>query len=446
MEINRLRVPPRVPVSYGPDAPDRGSGPQSLDVSRTVRGRPVAALLLAVLAVLVLAPGRVSAQTVFQNPDFAYIVDIPAGWELLEGSTTEMISFADPQRIAVFQILAFPGERFVTVDELDGFIRERFGADGDRVPFRYMGQPSLFADYRFSVGRFSVRGYMTFVNGDEYDVAVMTYIPEEYYDQYHDLALSALDSFSPDSVSRLLPGPVSQFFAADLEEQALQRADRTRASLTLPSGASWELPPDIRDPDLVDAHQVMIEREARVLSAYAPNEGAFTRPDPDTPPDWVTAWRRYFRMIFRDSYDRMEPAAEAIFEDLVREGVPREEMPARILTWLQSAEYQRTRSLSDLMSPSSCLLAFAGDCDSLGITYAIILQHLGFDAILMASVEYAHAMVGVDVGGQGARFPFRDRQWLVAELTEEVGIGMIAEDMSDIGGWIGVKLDPTLPW
>jgi hypothetical protein len=28
----------------------------------------------------------------------------------------------------------------------------------------------------------------------------------------------------------------------------------------------------------------------------------------------------------------------------------------------------------------------------------------------------------------------------VAELTEEAGIGRIAQEMSDIGGWIGVKL------
>ena len=121
-------------------------------------------------------------------------------------------------------------------------------------------------------------------------------------------------------------------------------------------------------------------------------------------------------------------------------------MPVRILEWLQSAEYKRTRSLSDLMSPAVCLVEFAGDCDSLGITYAILLHHLGFDAILMASVEYAHAMVGVDIPGEGARFPFQDRQWLVAELTEEVGIGRIAQEMSDIGGWIGVKLDPTVQW
>jgi hypothetical protein len=191
---------------------------------------------------------------------------------------------------------------------------------------------------------------------------------------------------------------------------------------------------------------VVIEREARVLNTYAPPADTPRRLGDEPAPAWVRAWRRYYRMLFRDSFPRLEPVAEAIFMDMVDAGVAREDMPARILEWLQTAEFERTRSLSDLMSPAACLVNFRGDCDSLGLTYAILLHHLGFEAIMMVSAEYSHALVGVDVPGEGARFPFRGREWLVAELTEEVGIGRIAQEMSDIGGWIGIKLDPTVVW
>ena len=380
----------------------------------------------------------VIGQTVFRNPDFEYIVDIPVGWEVLDGQNTAFISFTDPDHVAVFQILAFPGNRFVTADEVERYIRESYGATGDKAPFRYHGQPAVFADYRFTAGSYNVRGYMAFINRDEFDFAVMTFVPEDYYERYHDYVLSALDSFSPDAVTRNYPGPVSQFFGGDAP------VDATGSSLTLPEGTTFELPPSVAADSVVDAARTLIEREARVLDAYAPSAAESPRIGDGPAPPWAVAWRRFFRMVYRDSYTRLQPVAEAIFQDLVRTGVPRNEMPARILEWLQTAQYRRTRSLSDLMSPSACLASFAGDCDSLGITYAIILQHLGFDAVLMASIEYAHAMVGVDVPGEGARFPFSGRRWLVAELTKEVGIGQIAQDMSDIGGWIGVKLDPTL--
>jgi hypothetical protein len=33
------------------------------------------------------------------------------------------------------------------------------------------------------------------------------------------------------------------------------------------------------------------------------------------------------------------------------------------------------------------------------------------------------------------------KQWLVAETTAKVSIGLIGEKMSDIEGWIGIPLD-----
>lgn len=414
------------------------------------------------------SPG-LAAQTVFLNPDFDYIVDIPVGWEILDGEQTSSISFTDADHVAVFQILAFQGNQFATVEEIERYVRESYGASGNKAPFRYLGQPAIFADYGFQAGQYMVRGYMTFINRDEYDFAVMTFVPEEYYEEYHDYLISALDSFSPDRSTRNYPGPVSQFFQppGDQTEETAQPGvngssaegmgrtgtdssdpDGTDSApvITLPSGDEYRLPPSVASETVLDASQTLIEREARVLSNYAPSEAESPRIGEGPAPPWAIAWRRYFRMIYRDSYSRLQPVAEALFMDLAGAGVSREEVPARILEWLQTARYERTRSLSDLMSPAACLVQFAGDCDSLGITYAILLHHLGYEAILMASIEYAHAMVGVDIPGEGARFPFSGRQWLVAELTKEVGIGRIAQDMSDIGGWIGVKLDPTIQW
>ncbi len=392
--------------------------------------------------------GPAFSGTVFQNPDFQYVVDIPVGWEVLDARESNFVSFTDPGRVAVFQVISFPGEQFVTARDLDSFIRDRFGASGESAGFRYLGDHAVFADYTFATGPgedgITVRGYMTFINGDDFDFAVMAYAVVEHYEEYHDSLLSVLDSFSPDARNRMQPGPVSTFYAAPVKERLGVVADGQ--TLALPSGAEMMLPARVASEGLQEAAQVVIEREARVLAQYAPQEGEPSRIGDGPVPYWARAWRRYFRMIYRDSYDRLGEVAENVFHDLSRSGVDRDEMPAHILAWLQEAEYKRTGSLSDLMSPAWCLVDFAGDCDSLGLVYAILLQHLGFDAILMVSMEYAHAVVGVDIPGEGARFPFEGREWLVAELTAPVAIGMIAEEMSDIGGWVGIKLDPTISW
>jgi hypothetical protein len=216
----------------------------------------------------VLLPGSLAAQTVFRNPDYQYIVDIPVGWEILDGERTDFISFTDPDRVAVFQIIAFPGNQFVTADELERYVRESYGAAGDKAPYRYFDQPAVFADYRFTAGQYEVRGYMAFLNREEYDFAVMTFVPEDYYEQYHDAMLSGLDSFSPDTVTRNFPGPVSQFFGGDDGAGAAGGG-----SITLPEGTRYDLPPSVASEAVVDASQTLIEREARVLSAYAPGSG-----------------------------------------------------------------------------------------------------------------------------------------------------------------------------
>ena len=403
--------------------------------------RPVLRAVTAAVFIFLLGmPLRSAAQTVFYNPDFSYVVDIPVGWELIDAESTSMVSFADPDHVAVFQIIAFPGSQFATVEELDRYISGSFGMSGDSAPFRYNNAPALFADYQFTAGTIPVRGYMVFANRSDNDFAVMTYVAEDYYDEHHDEILSALDSFAPTAATWNLPGPVSQFYQP--WERTEWRGDAPL--LTLPGGGEVELPYTLASDGHEDTSRMLIEREARILATYQP--GSDTSYDPGNPPAWVNAWRRYFRMIYRDNYERLAPVAEALYRDTARHGISRNEIPAYILQWLQGATYERTEDLSDFAAPARCLRTFSGDCDSLGMVYSILLHHLGFDAILMVSVEYSHAMVGVDVPGQGARFPYEGREWLTAELTDQVDIGQIAQSMADPAGWIGVKLDPTVQW
>ncbi len=69
---------------------------------------------------------------------------------------------------------------------------------------------------------------------------------------------------------------------------------------------------------------------------------------------------------------------------------------------------------------------------------AILLRREDIDAIMMVSLKHEHALAGIDAPGTGARFPFQDKRWLVAETTAKVGIGMIDAGQADPADWIGV--------
>ena len=395
---------------------------------------------IAVLIGMTALTGLTSAQAIFRNPEYEYSIDLPIGWQVVEADDPAFVGFTDPDRTTVLQIFTFPPDRFAGATQIDAFFRQRLRAEGDRERYVFAGSDAVFADYQYETGAAVMRGYMLFLDHDRYDVAVLSLAEVDAWPAYHDVLLSQLDSFSATDAERELPGPVTYYLPANVPGSADHGRD-----LILPSGRRVAIPMALASDAALDAAQVLIEREARLLSAYQPSPGRPLSAAPGSVPPWSAAWRRYFRMIYRDNFARMAPVAELVFDDLVQAGHNRKDYPAVLLRWLQGAEFVRTGGMSDLMSPGAGLISYSGDCDSLGLIYAILLEHLGIDAILMLSAVHGHAMVGVDVPGEGARFRFSGRDWLVAELTAEVALGQIAAEMADPADWIGVDLDPTRP-
>jgi hypothetical protein len=338
---------------------------------------------------------------------------------LTDGSDPHRRAFTDPSRTAVLQIVAYPAGSFETARGMYEELRNQLQAQGDGAPFLYRGSDAFLADMRFATSRFEARGYFLFLKEKAFDYALLTFSSMEFYERNHDELVSALDSFAPDRHARFLPGPVSHF------------------DYPYPSGGAKPLviPADGEELNLeVDEEQIasliyLIEREARILSAYGDS--------------FVAAWHRYYRMVFRDNYDRLAGMAEALknawgFDP----GTP---LPwvERLLHWIQGFEYYRTGTLSDLTPPAAAAFTLAGDCDSRALLFVILLRHAGVDAILLVSTEYGHSAAGVHFPGDGvagARIRHRGRDYLFCELTERVDMGLVAKSMADPSGWIAFEL------
>jgi hypothetical protein len=175
-----------------------------------------------------------------------------------------------------------------------------------------------------------------------------------------------------------------------------------------------------------DASQVLVEREARMLAEYKAAQ--------------VDAWTRFYRLIYRDCYHRLDGIVKAVRDALAAEKVPEKEAPLKILSWIQGFTFERTGTLADFLSPLSVAVSASGDCDSRAILYDAILDCYGLDAILLVSVTYSHALAGVALDRDGAAFILDDRKYIVAEMTEVVDIGMIAKTMADAKQWIAMRL------
>jgi len=191
-----------------------------------------------------------------------------------------------------------------------------------------------------------------------------------------------------------------------------------------------------------------VDREFEVLKRYTGS------------PLWQEAWKRFYRAIYRDSFDRLKDAAFILERNWAMEDFSKNpangaaETPLgsrsgearsfaqKALGWVQNFKYERDLMGSDFVNLVSAVQEGRGDCDSRAMLWAVILEQADIPAAIMVSREFGHAMGLADLEGAGARFPFKegnqDYRWLVAETTAQVDIGMIGENVSEVTKWLGI--------
>jgi len=354
----------------------------------------------------------------FYIEEYDYFLDIPAGWQVYDVSDISRAAFANSSLTAVVQVISMAGESYQSADTMYEELRTEIGAEGDAAPFLFSGRDSVLSDLVFISSGDKMRGYFVFIDGRQSDFILMAFSGISYYEETHDFLLSVLDSFSPSRMEKYHPGPVSQFyypFPGRDEQQTVLIINNRQGSIPY-------------DQKEIAATQVLIEREARILASYDEKENR------------AEAWQRYYRMIYRDNYHRLDNL-HLFLKNIFRtggEGVA--DLPRDLLVWVQDFSYSRTGTLADLQSPLSSALTRTGDCDSRALLYTMLLHRFKIDTLLLVSSRYSHSLAGVNVPGQGARIHFDDNSYLIAETTDQVDLGLIDRDMADPSGWIPVPL------
>jgi hypothetical protein len=244
---------------------------------------------------------------------FGYYLDIPEDWQILNAANPALVSFTDPGRRAVFQVTVFSADAYARAREVQAYYKARIKAEGEEADFVYQGQSAVIADYRFNPGGYLARGWFIFLSAGKNHFALSAFCEASAFEAFNDALLSCMDSFAPGENERLYPGPVSQFYHAFSPEKngssARIRFGEDSFSLAF-------------SPQEVEANTVIIERESRLLAAAAGGENQ------------NAAWRRYYRLIFRDSYMRLLPVARGL-EPFLRKRRDGQALPAAVLGWFQ---------------------------------------------------------------------------------------------------------------
>lgn len=186
----------------------------------------------------------------------------------------------------------------------------------------------------------------------------------------------------------------------------------------------------------IEASNFVIELEYSVLKLYAKHAL------------WKEAWQRYYKMIYRDAFGRLEDFSEKTFEALYP--LAEKENPSNpdityaqyLLSWVQTFNYQRAGNIndSDFTSPLAAICGQGNDCDSRSMLLSILLNSIDVESILLFSIDYSHAMAATNIKAPGQTYKLEENQkeYIFGETTDNVTWGMIAQDQSDRSKWIPV--------
>jgi hypothetical protein len=358
---------------------------------------------------LFLVPVFVFSESLY-SPTWGFMLNLPEGYDYVDGDGRDRFSFEGPGG-AQFDVVVYNGA-YPSMEELVDDVNRRLGNRGDVDFFQYRDKQAAIIE--LDLGNYS--GWGLCVELDNSRPAPM--LVALAYANGNDLGLfhlSALDSIIPSYEEQYYPGPIMEY--------SYPRGERKQVPL-FANGISAMV--HVND---AEAAQALVEREFIILENYA------------STPYLREAWIRYYRVIYRDSYDRVVNAASALARNW-RSGANSADaqrvFAQRALAFVQGFSYERHPDGSDFVNLVTAVTEGRGDCDSRAMLWAIILSEADIRAAMMVSPQYSHAMGLADISGPGARFDAYETKWLVAETTANVDIGLIAQDQSDPAAWFGI--------
>ncbi len=379
------------------------------------RAKRCAPLLLAAIAVLLFVTTAVARAEQLYSEDWGYSLDLPEGYALQAKDGSSRFAFANQLFPVTLQIALYPREQWKSAEEALKNVTGQLSSTGPLVSFAWRQRDASIsrieakelAGWSVALELANKKGWLVMACVASPDKAVAL----------EPLIISTLDTVYTDEGSWFEPGPMTAFaWASDGPTNAEVRF----------GGETKTVPFAKID---AEANQAIIDREFSLLTGYLDTEHMYA------------AWKRYYRMIYRDSWTRLERAIFAINSLLPKES---EKAAAALLSWTQGFTYERNREGADFLNLPEAMTTLKGDCDSRALLLVIMLNQMGVDAILLVSPEYSHALAAIDCPGEGARFSYGKKKYLIADTTAKVGLGMIAEDMANPDKWFAVAF-PAFP-
>lgn len=351
---------------------------------------------------------------------YGYSIDFPEGF-VLTGSTGNGKAYQFENTLFPVQVVIkiYEKNEYSSVQNAMNKTLQRLSATSETAEITWRNTDCVLAQFKMPLGNTVYTGWGVCVALPE-DKGCFTMLAYSSKNEYEPVIISSIDSIFIDNGSFYEAGPVTTFAFPKTKDKSIQLKI---ADFTVNT---------VLDADDIAANEFVIEREFNVLRLYSESNLR------------ISAWKRYYRQIYRDAFGRLKRPAFDIYTALRSYAVKTDTnindyVAEKLLSWTQGFKYERNFQKSDISSIPGVLSGqLASDCDSRSLLLAILLHQMNMDTVLFVSSVYSHAMIGVDLKLPGAKIEVEGKEYLLGETTAHIPIGRIAQDMSVTENWIGI--------
>ncbi len=268
--------------------------------------------------------------------------------------------------------------------------------------------------------------------------------PSKEYPHPHDREApqfwpSLLTADSPSSPDR-------KTLAQELPTDLTYPADYLQAPLSWQSlqarwQAEWHFPEPLVRLSRQDLSRINPEQEARSIG---PLRSLGLKPAPGTAPN-AAYWTAIYNRILSDNRSRLAGITAGLRWLQEKNSLSRRELAVLTVQAVQQIPYEIPKGEPfGLYPPPDVVLQNRGDCDSKSLLLVILLRRLGFDAIILASDHYQHAMAGIRLPSPGAdTLTWQGREYAFTETTNaHRRIGELPADFRQTRYWYPIPLAP----
>ena len=375
---------------------------------------------------------------IITSEKFTYSIDFPEGYEITDMEKDETtVIFKNKYLLAHALIRVWPESKFKSADAALKDTLARIKATADYSDAIWRRQKCSIASFESPLllpdGAAKGWGACIPLPQKKGYLSLLSYSPAEHYDDLAQVLISVVDSVLIDAGSFREPGLITGAF--------YPRKSPKSINLTI-SGKTIPTQVDSIDKE---ASQFVIDREFSVFSFYATNNL----------PEMYDAWVRFYRLLARDSMERVKKVSfdiySALREDCEKKdpASPEAALAQTLLYWSQDFHYERKSSSydkADIESIPAILEGGSSDCDGRSLLLMCILKNCSLDSCMFISAQYSHALLGVYLPGkQGQTIKVDDNEggkdYIVGETTaKNLTLGMMSASMTDRKNWMSVEL------